>query len=78
MSETNKKLVQEVYDDELFKTIAKDLSEEELKVVDNALNSFVELMAGPLVDQFQQALDTPEVNEEIKRQLRKSSKVVVK
>ena len=71
-------LVKEVYDDPLFKNIAKDLNEEDRAKIDASLQAFVNDILGPMIEGFEKIADDPEAKEELKRQLRNAPKEVVK
>jgi hypothetical protein len=77
MSKKNE-MIKEVYDDPVMKSLMTDMTEEDKLKIDAALKEFVDLFAGPLVDTFEQIANDPEAVEELKRQLRKSPKDVVK
>ena len=71
-------MVQEVYDDPVMKSLMKDMPNEEKAKIDAAMKEFVDLFAMPLIDTFEQIANDPVAVEELKRQLSKSSRGVVK
>lgn len=76
----NKKqnMIDEVYSESVMKALLADMPEEEKAKIDVALNVFVEEVALPLVDAFEQIAKDQSLTDELKKQLAKQQHVVLK
>mgnify|MGYP000932215301 CR=1 FL=1 len=76
----NKKqnMIDEVYSENVMKALLADMPEEEKAKIDVALNVFVEEVALPLVDAFEQIAKDQSLTDELKKQLAKQQHVVLK
>lgn len=71
-------MIDEVYSENVMKALLADMPEEEKAKIDVALNVFVEEVALPLVDAFEQIAKDQSLTDEFKKQLAKQQHVVLK
>lgn len=71
-------MIDEVYSESVMKALLADMPEEEKAKIDVALNVFVEEVALPLVDAFEQIAKDQSLTDELKKQLAKQQHVVLK
>mgnify|MGYP006888286031 FL=1 len=71
-------MIDEVYSENVMKALLADMPEEEKAKIDVALNVFVEEVALPLVDAFEQIAKDQSLTDELKKQLAKQQHVVLK
>lgn len=70
--------LQGIYNDPLFQSVAKDISEEEKAKIDASLKAFIDQIILPMVEGFEKVMESPEAQEELKQQLRNGKKEVIK
>ena len=78
MSKTADEIVFEVFEEESFKNLAKDMSDADKKMIDESLRNFVDSFVLPLVNGFEAIAADPKASEELKKRLVMSQKDVVK
>lgn len=78
MAKTSKEIIEEIFREPAMKALSKGMSEEDRKMIDEPLQAFVEGFVLPLVNSFEAVIDDPEASAELKRQLGRQQKDVVK
>jgi hypothetical protein len=78
MTKTLDEIVKEVYDEPSMKSLAKDMTDEDKKMMDERLRAFVSAFVLPIVTSIEAVATSPEASEELKRQLGRLPKDVVK
>ena len=68
----------DLHSESVMKALLADMPEEEKAKIDVALNVFVEEVALPLVDAFEQIAKDQSLTDELKKQLAKQQHVVLK
>jgi hypothetical protein len=78
VAKTLEEIVKEVYEEPSMKSLSKDMTEEDKKKMDDSLRAFVDAFVLPIVNSMEAVATSPEASEELKRQLGRLPKDVVK
>jgi len=71
-------LLTEIKEDGSYKKIVENLSNEEKDKLDKSVNVFLDEFCVPLIQQFNEALQSPEVMIELKKRLANGNSKVIK
>ena len=78
MTKTLEEIVNEIYEEPSMKSLSKDMTDDDKKMMDERLRAFVTAFVLPIVQGIESVATSPEASEELKRQLGRLPKDVVK